>query len=621
MLNCSEINHLVFVFFIAVTYLQCWNAFFSSFQLLKTHNSGYSSRLLCYSIEKSVVLVNNDSVEMQREALVQVIHETWNRVIEVLDHETLQQCDEELKDITSMLVLAAIKRAADQDSISKEIIQSMLHAADVNQDGQLTFQEWFKWLQLSSSKSLPTQNNDTPLILSLKTVLIHAVRALQATAKISQETSTLMASFVGGGIMSGILDVSITSTMLLKLSPQIREAVTLALTLESASSVTNAIASRFGNSLDNSRLILSSYSQELVLPSNIVDEVDDNPIYTIELSNSSFTKDSLTFENDMKFSSSGDINEFDSLPFLNTIYNDVQSMRLTLRDLSDNQILSMRQLILSKCYNRKDILTLSVALRTARLQHVAMTSSLLFPKYLKHQLALESLQLWAPISHQFGLAKYNVELEVMSYILLFPYSFGSFINWYNYFRPVAKKVISDFRKQLQEKIEEDSILQYHAKNVVIQSRIKTASSAFKKMVKDAKSKTEMFDFIGLRLIADVKDLLVLADGQVFVRKTDSMSAQDNTITHESEKICIQRLLKLAGDVNGWEIDRSRLKDYVSTPKVSGYQSLHVTMYHISSRICMEIQIRSKRMHWISEYGAASHNNYKALLLPQNSSFS
>ena len=50
----------------------------------------------------------------------------------------------------------------------------------------------------------------------------------------------------------------------------------------------------------------------------------------------------------------------------------------------------------------------------------------------------------------------------------------------------------------------------------------------------------------------------------------------------------------------------RYKDYVSEPKPSGYQSLHLTLYHKHTGVQMEVQIRSARMHWVAEFGSASH---------------
>lgn len=72
-------------------------------------------------------------------------------------------------------------------------------------------------------------------------------------------------------------------------------------------------------------------------------------------------------------------------------------------------------------------------------------------------------------------------------------------------------------------------------------------------------------------------------------------------------------------MNEWAEDLSRFKDYVTEPKPSGYQSLHMTLMHRQTGIRLEVQIRSQRMHLVAEYGTAAHRNYKALALPATSS--
>jgi len=69
----------------------------------------------------------------------------------------------------------------------------------------------------------------------------------------------------------------------------------------------------------------------------------------------------------------------------------------------------------------------------------------------------------------------------------------------------------------------------------------------------------------------------------------------------------------------WDEDVSRFKDYVTEPKPSGYQSLHMTLMHRQTGIRLEVQIRSQRMHLVAEYGSAAHRNYKALALPVTTS--
>jgi GTP diphosphokinase / guanosine-3',5'-bis(diphosphate) 3'-diphosphatase len=267
-------------------------------------------------------------------------------------------------------------------------------------------------------------------------------------------------------------------------------------------------------------------------------------------------------------------------------------------------------MIVDKSQGRSDVLGLAMSLRATRLQHAFR----MLP-HKKHQLALETLQLWSPLSYQLGVSPHTPELEVHSYVLLFPRSFGAFLTWYGSFRGIAKHLVASLRHELQEKLTRDEILPQIAKKVVIQSRLKTPASAFKKMVRGAKQKHEMQDFVGMRLVVHCAD----ADDSPVQGIVPAEYVNPSTARRESELLAIFRVLQLIGELKDWELDESRLKDYVTRPKASGYQSLHVILRHKHSEIVIEIQIRSQRMHWIAEYGSASHNNYKALILPETAS--
>lgn len=142
-----------------------------------------------------------------------------------------------------------------------------------------------------------------------------------------------------------------------------------------------------------------------------------------------------------------------------------------------------------------------MALRSTRLQH-----AIHLPHHIKHQLALETLQLWSPLSYQMGLASQTPELEIhrftsdlkvslplviliymsiflSSYVLLFPRSFGSFLGWYGSFKSIASGILKLYRNDLETRLRKDHLMPVVTKKVTIQSRLKTPSSAFKKMVK------------------------------------------------------------------------------------------------------------------------------------------
>jgi EF hand len=128
---------------------------------------------------------------------------------------------QELRGATSLLVLATVRRAADDSAVSRATVEGMFREADANNDGQLTFQEWFTWLGAAptssyqlTAKSEPSlldgvsgENNKSstgsettgwlatvevdPMVEALSLVLSNAVCTLKTTARITQDPSVL----------------------------------------------------------------------------------------------------------------------------------------------------------------------------------------------------------------------------------------------------------------------------------------------------------------------------------------------------------------------------------------------------------------------------------------------
>lgn len=338
-----------------------------------------------------------------------------------------------------------------------------------------------------------------------------------------------------------------------------------------------------------------------------------------------------------------------------SIAADISALRSAFKELDDSQSQLMRHLIMRKSGGREDILGLAMALRITRLQN----AKVLGPN-LKNRLAMETLQLWAPISFQLGVNAKLPELEVHSYVLLFPRSFSSFINWYTAFRPIAKKVLTKFQVDLEDSLLADPIIPRFASKVLIQSRLKSPSSAFKKMVKsDSKQRHQLYDMLGVRVIItdrpqnpmeamvsdhfdmnvyetvntecdfdfdeidedkegfsdeEERDNLVISlvnsNGNDF-----SVPSTTNRATEVYEAQVVGYVKDLILTLPRWLEDKTRFKDYVTRPKMSGYQSMHMTLVHAATGVNLEVQLRSSRMHMEAEYGRASHTKYKAMMLP------
>eukprot|EP01036_Dinobryon_divergens_P027083 gene27083-35797_t len=312
---------------------------------------------------------------------------------------------------------------------------------------------------------------------------------------------------------------------------------------------------------------------------------------------------------------------------VSALMDEAVQLRGAIPDLSDAQAGKMRALLLQKSNQRKDILGLAMALRSCQLLHmqtkrysvnapsegapykgngyaVRVRSSARSAKMslaARQQLALETLQLWSPLSFQLGLSSQIPELEVYSYVHLFPRSFGSFISWYSMFRPLARQLIGCFREDIERMVRGDPLILATCAKVTIQSRLKTPPSAFKKMLKGAKLRSQLFDILGSE------------QGNFHSPSTAAAAAVVGTPSTpiDVEKISVHRVYTLISELSKWAEDKTRFKDYVSYPKPSGYQSIHTSLQHKDTGIFLEIQIRSERMHRAAD---ATHNNYKALLL-------
>lgn len=91
----------------------------------------------------------SDEVERTRLSLVGIMGNSWNNVTQMLPSHALESCESSLKANTALLVLAAIRHSANRFSTSRETFEGMLIEADSNNDGQLSYLEWFDWLRQS----------------------------------------------------------------------------------------------------------------------------------------------------------------------------------------------------------------------------------------------------------------------------------------------------------------------------------------------------------------------------------------------------------------------------------------------------------------------------------------
>ncbi|OGG94944.1 MAG: hypothetical protein A2527_06285 [Candidatus Lambdaproteobacteria bacterium RIFOXYD2_FULL_50_16] len=184
--------------------------------------------------------------------------------------------------------------------------------------------------------------------------------------------------------------------------------------------------------------------------------------------------------------------------------------------------------------------------------------------------AAETLELFAPLAERLGLNHQKIELEDLSFAILYPEEFASISRFL-----VSKQLDHQSALERTQRIIE-KILQAHGINARFYHRIKHCFSIYTKAQKYQVSYEDVHDLLGLRVIVDETELAYHALGLVHGRFTP---------------------------VQG------RFKDYIAFPKANGYQSIHTAVVNDEGQ-GFEIQIRTAEMHHIAEIGVAAHWSYK-----------
>ncbi len=238
---------------------------------------------------------------------------------------------------------------------------------------------------------------------------------------------------------------------------------------------------------------------------------------------------------------------------------------LKLEDKEEQQIENIRKMLLAMS---KDVRVIFIKL-CDRLHNMRTLSAK--PDHKRRLTALETMQVYAPLAHRLGIQKIKQELENLGIQYLDPIGYGEVKNAIENKYGQSLNVIENIRAVISEKMAENSI------HFTLEGRIKTVYSIYKKMYNQNKSFDEIYDFYAVRVIVNTELECYTALG----------------IIHE-----------MFNSIPG------RFKDYISTPKPNMYRSLHTTVIGRDG-IPFEVQIRTREMHHIAEYGIAAHWKYKS----------
>ena len=192
------------------------------------------------------------------------------------------------------------------------------------------------------------------------------------------------------------------------------------------------------------------------------------------------------------------------------------------------------------------------------------------PPQKQRDVALESMEVYAPIAHRLGIRAVKEEIEDRSIQYLDPVA-------YHEIKSALEKQSHDREAFIQKTIEQiRGRLQPMIPNVYLTGRVKSINGIFRKMFLQGKTLEEIYDVYAVRVIVD--------------------SVAD-----------CYNVLGVIHDM--FQPIPNRFKDYIGTPKPNMYQSLHTTVISREG-LPFEVQIRTWEMHYTAEYGIAAHWKYK-----------
>lgn len=239
---------------------------------------------------------------------------------------------------------------------------------------------------------------------------------------------------------------------------------------------------------------------------------------------------------------------------------------LEFHDAADKQAQNFRKLFLAMSDDMRVIL-----IKLAdRLHNMRTLGSMAREKQLR--IAKETSEIHAPIARRLGLNSIRVELDNLCFAIIHPFRHKVLVSQIKKQCGNRSKVIKHIQGALENRLGEEGMAK-----VEIHGRRKQPCSIYKKMKVKQLKFAQVLDMYAFRVVVD------------------------------SVAECYQTLGVIH---NLYKPLPGKFKDYVALPKSNGYQSLHTILFG-PNNIMIEVQIRSKDMHFVSEYGIAAHWHYKS----------
>jgi len=193
-----------------------------------------------------------------------------------------------------------------------------------------------------------------------------------------------------------------------------------------------------------------------------------------------------------------------------------------------------------------------------------------FPLEKQKRIALETLEIYAPLAHRLGIGELEGQLEDMAFPYVYPKEYQEIVSKVKHRYAQSKKYLEKITPLVKKNLTKKGI-----RVIEIHSRTKHYYSLYKKLIRYDMDWHRIYDLFALRIIVPDVENCYAALG----------------VIHKNWKPLI-----------------GRIKDYIAIPKHNGYQSLHTTVFCQGGKIT-EFQIRTPKMHKEAEYGIAAHWHY------------
>lgn len=202
------------------------------------------------------------------------------------------------------------------------------------------------------------------------------------------------------------------------------------------------------------------------------------------------------------------------------------------------------------------------------------------PANKQYRIALESLEIYAPIANRLSMGEFKGQLEDLSFPYVFPDDYKKVCDISESFTSVEKNYLEKIMSFVKKEIKNTGI-----KIIDIHGRNKRLYSLYLKLKQKNWDTEQIYDIVAVRIIvSNINDCYAVLG-----------------IIHKL-----------------WRPLKGRIKDYISQPKPNGYKSLHTTVFCDEGHI-VEFQIRTMEMHEAAEFGIAAHWHYHENKKPVKSS--